>query len=65
MSPEEAAHLLAFFDRDGDGCLEYNEFMRVLQDSKHQVMASAEIRAGGQIVQRNKAQLSHRAQAVD
>jgi len=58
VSADEAAHLLAFFDRDGDGCLEYNEFMRLLQDSKHQVMASAEIsKAGvGQIMPRARAQ---------
>lgn len=35
------AHLLAFFDRDGDGHLAYNEFMRLLQDSKHQTVDAA------------------------
>jgi len=55
VTPEEAARLLAYFDRDGDGSLEYNEFMRVLQDSKHMVMASAEVAHGGHIVARTKA----------
>merc|ERR1712232_1533754 len=31
VSEEEAAHLIAFFDRDGQGVLKYNEFMRLLQ----------------------------------
>merc|ERR1712232_1476347 len=31
VSEEEAAHLMAFFDRDGQGVLKYNEFMRLLQ----------------------------------
>lgn len=41
VTPEEAAHLVAFFDRDGDGHLTYSEFMRLLQDSKHLHMAGA------------------------
>jgi len=31
VSVEEAAHIMAFFDRDGQGVLQYNEFMRLLQ----------------------------------
>merc|ERR1719506_1992422 len=31
VSEEEAARMLSFFDRDGQGVLRYNEFMRLLQ----------------------------------
>merc|ERR1712203_1204982 len=31
VSEKEAARILAFFDRDGQGVLRYNEFMRLLQ----------------------------------
>jgi len=31
VSEEEAAGMLSFFDRDGQGVLRYNEFMRLLQ----------------------------------
>jgi len=31
LSEEEAARILSFFDRDGQGVLRYNEFMRLLQ----------------------------------
>merc|ERR1711920_585541 len=31
VSEEEAARLLSYFDRDGQGVLRYNEFMRLLQ----------------------------------
>jgi len=33
VSEEETARIIAFFDLNGDGRLQYNEFMRILQDS--------------------------------
>jgi hypothetical protein len=40
VSVEEATHLVAFFDRDGDGLLSYSEFMRLLQHTKTSIMSS-------------------------
>ena len=35
ISEEEACNIVGFFDKSGDGTLSYDEFMRILQDSKH------------------------------
>ena len=40
VSVVECARLMSFFDRDGDGTLRYNEFMRLLQDTKLQAISA-------------------------
>jgi len=38
ISEDEAANIVGFFDRDGDGFLKYHEFMNMLQSTKNSVL---------------------------
>lgn len=41
ISEDEAANILAFFDKDKDGYLQYHEFMNMLQSTKNSVLSKA------------------------
>ena len=41
ISEDEAANILAFFDKDKDGYLQYHEFMNMLQSTKNSVLTKA------------------------
>ena len=49
VSDEDAAELLAAFDRSGDGALDYNEFMRILQAAKDVAVHESGVRAVTQL----------------
>ncbi len=38
ISVEEAARIVGFFDKEGDGRLRYHEFMTMLQSTKNSVL---------------------------
>jgi len=38
ITEDEAANILAYFDKDGDGYLQYHEFMSMLQSTKNSVL---------------------------
>jgi Ca2+-binding EF-hand superfamily protein len=38
ISEEEAARIVGFFDKEGDGRLRYHEFMTMLQSTKNSVL---------------------------
>ena len=40
ISEEEAANIVGFFDKDGDGHLKYHEFMSMLQATKTSVLTN-------------------------
>ena len=38
ITEQEAANIVGFFDKDGDGHLAYHEFMTMLQSTKNSVL---------------------------
>jgi hypothetical protein len=49
ISEEEAANIVGFFDRDGDGHLRYAEFMNMLQGTKNSVLTTKVLSQRGHI----------------
>ena len=49
ISEEEAANIVGFFDKDGDGILQYHEFMTMLQSTKTSVLTTKILTARGNV----------------
>ena len=49
ISEEEAANIVGFFDKDGDGILQYHEFMTMLQATKNSVLAKKVLTQRGNV----------------